>query len=85
MKYRLLILVTLSLCNGCETLPHRLQSRTAKVLGVNASEVVITNQVGEGLSSLHYVAKTRSGDFACISETGTFTFGMVDPPKCTKQ
>jgi hypothetical protein len=60
----------------------RLQSRTAAVLGVQSTDVAISNRQGsEG--STTYIAVVKGRRYACsFGGGGILSYGMSTPPNC---
>ncbi len=83
------ILIFAAALTGCATTllsDDKIRSNTAGVIGVNPDELSIENRRTE-MTNTYYIAKTKSGgEYSCVINGGNIlTFGMVNPPSCTKK
>ncbi len=81
--------ISVSLLAGCASTMlsnERIASETAGALGVSPDELTIQNRRTE-MTNTNYIAKTKTGkEYTCIINGGNaLTFGMVNPPMCSKK
>ena len=83
-----LLAATVALAGCANTLlsDDRIRESTALALNQPASAVAISNRRYDGVTNTYYTARTPRGTFACTIDGGTIgSFGMTNPPQCSRQ
>lgn len=84
-------LLTLSGCasiaSGTNTLTdEKIKSETSGALGYSPADLTITNRRTEGTNTYVNLQAKDKKEFTCIINGGNLlTFGMTNPPMCTKK
>lgn len=78
------VALTLAACAATVISDEKIRSSTAGVLGVEPNQVAIENRRSE-MTNTYYVAKTSSGEYACVISGSVLSAGLVNPPTCTKK
>jgi hypothetical protein len=73
-------------CAGTQVTEDQLQQKTAFTLGVDPSDLTISDKVKVGTLRTNYVATTKKGKkFMCWVEAGPSLIGqIVSDPRCTE-
>jgi hypothetical protein len=89
-----LITTVLSLVAGCASIAgstntltdDKIKSQSAGALGYQPSEITIVNRRTEGTNTYVNLKSNDNKEFTCVINGGNLlTFGMTNPPMCSKK